>query len=250
MLNEFGGIHVKKSGDSEVTNVSNCTRFVQEKRNPRSVATLMQIQVEIMAKVRQRDLVTAGKIEPELALREIRTWLRKSIDRKPGFSLPDFGNDFRRRDANLECAKTLLVAFVRNLCVAYFLSIADIRAVKIVVVDLKEIVVVRVDVVQDPLQAMTLRQHGGKDKNPGRWRNPIEDIITAFTDENALFFFPACRVVPARHAGGSEGKVESTRLPSRDVHRCCTYNTVIRAGGKRIDSRRQTHRVAITNLDG
>ena len=41
----------------------------------------MQIQVEIMGEVRQRDLIAAGEIKAEPALREICSRLRKFIER-------------------------------------------------------------------------------------------------------------------------------------------------------------------------
>ena len=106
---------------------------------------------------RQRYLIATGNVKTEPSGGEIARWQRRTVEHHPRIPLFELVDDFRRRDMNPERSKTLLFALVRSPCIARLLTILNVRPIEVIVVDLEQIVVVRVDVVEHPLQPVTFR---------------------------------------------------------------------------------------------
>src|ERR1700733_15893346 len=105
-----------------------------------------------MAETGERDLIAAGKIKSQLAGGEICAGFGPAVEHNPRVPLLDLVNDFGGAYANLHGAEAFLFALVWKLQIVGFFAVTNYRAIEIVVVDLKEVVVVRVRVVQHPLQ--------------------------------------------------------------------------------------------------
>lgn len=90
-----------------------------------------------MAEAGQRNLIAARKIKTELARGEIGSRLRPSVEDNPGVTLLDLVDDFSRRHMDLQGSKTLFVSLVRNLDLARLLTISDVRAIEVVLVNLE-----------------------------------------------------------------------------------------------------------------
>src|SRR4029077_15645474 len=103
-------------------------------------------------------------------------------------------DDFGWRHMNLQRTETFLFSLVRNLCVAHLLAVADVAAIEIIVVDLEQIVIVRVSIVDHPLQAVPFRQHGRKYEGTRHRRDTIKNVVATFTNEYTIFLFPTRRV--------------------------------------------------------
>ena len=131
---------------------------------------LADVQVNVVDKAGEHYLVVAGNVETKFPQAQISAGLRPAIQDRPTLTLPNLMDDLRRADADVEHAKTLLVAFVGNYDLVRFPPIANDCAVEVIVIHLEENVVLGIDVVMHPLQQMTLGKHRGKNKS-ARGRN-------------------------------------------------------------------------------
>src|ERR1700693_3280533 len=145
-----------------------------------------------MAKVGEHNLVVARNIEAKLSLAQIASGRTPAIERRPSVSLPDLVDDLVWPYANLKSSGTFLVALVGNFGLLSC-PVSDRRAVEIIVVHLEEEIVVGVNVVDHPLQAMALGEHGRKNKRAGRGRNAVGHKVAALAHERTLVLLPTCR---------------------------------------------------------
>ena len=104
---------------------------------------LVDIQVGVVIEIRQGNLIPAGYVETEPAGGEIGSRQGPPVENEPCISLPDLVDDFGGGHMNLQGAIALLIALVRNFCLVRLLTVADVGAIEIVVVDLKQIVIAR-----------------------------------------------------------------------------------------------------------
>ena len=86
------------------------------------------------------------------------------IQRSPTLAALDLMNDLCGSDTNLQRAEALFIALVRNSDFIRLLPVAYHGAGEAIVIQLKEDVVLRVGVIQYPLQDVSLDWHGRKDK--------------------------------------------------------------------------------------
>src|SRR5579863_2134885 len=134
-------------------------------------------------------------------------------------------NDLVRFYADLNRVEGFLVALLRNLGFGGLLAVADRGTVEVIVVHLKQIVVVGVGVVDDPLQPVTFLKLRGEYKSARGRRDSVEYEIAAPANVNTLFLGPTQRVVPFGHAVGSS-QIDGARLASCKIDGRCTDDAV------------------------
>ena len=125
---------------------------------------LADVQVNVVGEAGERYLVVAGYVEAKLAQAEISAGLRPAIQDAPTVTVLDLVDELRGANADLERAEAFFVAFIGDFDLVPFLAVANDSAVEVIVVHLEEDVVLRVAVVEHPLQEVTLGRHRGKNK--------------------------------------------------------------------------------------
>jgi len=123
-----------------------------------------------VGEVRDPDLVVSGNVEAKFALTEIDTGLRPAIKKLPSLTLLDLVDDFGWTHADLKRAETLLVELMGNDDLIRLLAIAHDGAIKVVLIDLEQNIVLRIRVIEYPLHCTTLERHSGEDER-SRGRN-------------------------------------------------------------------------------
>ena len=125
---------------------------------------LADVQVNVVGEAGERYLVVAGYVEAKLAQAEISAGLRPAIQDAPTVTVLDLVDELGGANADLERAEAFLVAFIGNFDLVRFLAVANDSAVEVIVVHLEKDVVLRVAVVEHPLQEVALGRHRGKNK--------------------------------------------------------------------------------------
>ena len=180
---------------------------------------LADVQVSVVSEAGERHLVVAGYIESELAEAEISAVLSPAIKDGPTLTMLDLVDEFRGAYVNLQRAEAFLVAFVGNLDLVRFLSVADDSPIEVTIVHLEKDVVLGVSVVENPLQEVSLCKHRGKNKGARRRNVSVKDEIPAFANEGIFVTPPGPGVIPLRHTARRERQSQNLGLTANNFER-------------------------------
>jgi hypothetical protein len=159
---------------------------------------LPNIQVSVVGKAGECDLIVAGYIESELAHAGVRAG-RPAIQNFPRFTLLNLMDDLGGANTDVDASEAFLLALMGNYDLVRFLPVANDRAVEVILVQLKEDVVFGVGVVKQPLQEASFDRHRGKDERARRRNGSVQNEVPAFTNERIFLMLPGAWVLPLRH---------------------------------------------------
>ena len=177
---------------------------------------LVEVQVKVVGKAGECDLVVARSIEAKLAQAAISARLRPAIEDPPTVTVPDLVDDLRGANADVEGAETSLLAFIGNYDLVGFLPVANHSAVEVIVVHLEEHIVSGVGVVEHPLQEVTLGKHRGKSEGARGRNDSVKDEVASFANERISLMLPGVWIIPLRHTARGERQIQGLGLAGDD----------------------------------